>query len=406
MSFVRDFTVNGPSFALDRSGRLFAASSGTVNRYSTTGTYQDTFSVSSDFSAPNDLEFERGRLYAVDGTSEKLLSFRPDGTTPLVSPDETDIQINIPRSVAILGNVAFVGSGENKRVEELDIKTVFGKFLLAFGWGVDDGAADDGDGGHFSVCMRPHFCTSPGFSGPQAGRINDARDLAIDHSTGAIYIAEADVGGNSRVEQFNKTPAPARIIGSDGSGAGELKTPEGVALDGQGDVYVADTYNQRVAVFTIRGRFVRAFGYGVATGASKLQTCTSTCKAGIAGPGHGQLNYPYRLALDGSGKLYVSNLGSPARVEVYGVGSGVPDTKITDRPNRVIHTRRATYKFKAIPASGAKFKCKLDSGRFRSCESPKHLRDLSKGEHVFKVRASNSAGADPTPAKDSFRVKP
>jgi tricorn protease-like protein len=86
-------------------------------------------------------------------------------------------------------------------------------------------------------------------------------------------------------------------------------------------------------------------------------------------------------------------------------GSGAPNTKITDGPGRVIHKPKTTFKFKAIPADGATFECKLDGKPYKSCTSPKDLKNLGKGKHKFRVRATAGGQTDPTPAKDTFKVK-
>ena len=87
-------------------------------------------------------------------------------------------------------------------------------------------------------------------------------------------------------------------------------------------------------------------------------------------------------------------------------GGTAPNTKITKRPNPVIHQPKATFKFKAIPAAGASFQCKLDSKPYKRCSSPKTYRHLDKGRHKFKVRAKGPGGTDPTPATAGFKVKP
>jgi hypothetical protein len=41
---------------------------------------------------------------------------------------------------------------------------------------------------------------------------------------------------------------------------------------------------------------------------------------------------------------------------------------------------------------------------FAACSSPKKYSGLKAGSYTFLVRASNSGGADPTPAKKSFKL--
>jgi DNA-binding beta-propeller fold protein YncE len=107
--------------------------------------------------------------------------------------------------------------------------------------------------------------------------------------------------------------APVQISDA-GSGAGETLAPRGVALDFKtGYLYVADSKNNRVAVFNAAGEFKFAFGWGVLDGAAELQTCTSICQAGLAGSGSGQFNNPTGIAIDNSSfdhNVYVSDFGN------------------------------------------------------------------------------------------------
>jgi hypothetical protein len=100
----------------------------------------------------------------------------------------------------------------------------------------------------------------------------------------------ARVGSAEAVMQF----------GSYGSGAGQLRGVEGVAVDqASGDVYVADAKNKRIDEFEASGSFVRAWGWGVLNEAKELQTCTTTCGPGIEGNGPGQLTEgPMGVAVD------------------------------------------------------------------------------------------------------------
>src|SRR5436305_13023410 len=77
------------------------------------------------------------------------------------------------------------------------------------------------------------------------------------------------------------------------------------------------------------GAFVKAYGWGVSDGASKFEICTSTCQAGQAGGGAGQLYSPTGVATDPSGDVYVAELvnhrldefsAAGAFVKAYGWG--------------------------------------------------------------------------------------
>jgi len=108
-----------------------------------------------------------------------------------------------------------------------------------------------------------------------------------------------------------------------GGGAGQLSNPYGVATDSSGDVYVADEANNRIDEFSAAGAFIEAYGWGVVDGASKPETCTSTstCQAGIAGGGAGQLSNPTGVATDSSGDVYVADHDNDRIDEFSAAGS-------------------------------------------------------------------------------------
>ena len=115
------------------------------------------------------------------------------------------------------------------------------------------------------------------------------------------------------------SPAEALEFCPPGSAAGQCAAPtalnslRGLAVDSEtGHLYVADRGNNRIDVFNEAGAFIFAFGWGVDTGAATLQTCTtaSTCQAGIAGSGAGQMNEPGRIAVDNAS-------GSPTPHAIY-----------------------------------------------------------------------------------------
>jgi hypothetical protein len=94
-----------------------------------------------------------------------------------------------------------------------------------------------------------------------------------------------------------------------GEAAGKLQFPHGIVANPNlpGNVYLIDD-NNRVSVFSPWGEFVKAFGWGVDSGAAAFETCTgaSTCQAGIAGSGAGQFDRPDAIAVNSAGDLYVA----------------------------------------------------------------------------------------------------
>lgn len=111
------------------------------------------------------------------------------------------------------------------------------------------------------------------------------------------------VSDGSRTFENCTTACRGGLAGDD---AGQLTGPAGIAVDAAGNVYA--TSSARVNVFTTSGTFVKAYGWGVADGMSKFETCTTTCLAGLTGRGDGQFSSPGPVAaLPGS----VDNTGNP-----------------------------------------------------------------------------------------------
>ena len=81
------------------------------------------------------------------------------------------------------------------------------------------------------------------------------RFLSLISLTLLVLVACSQVGSPPGASPSPTGPAPQedytyqRQWGTEGSGDGQFKTSFGVAVDGRGNVYVADTYNNRIQVF-------------------------------------------------------------------------------------------------------------------------------------------------------------
>jgi len=66
--------------------------------------------------------------------------------------------------------------------------------------------------------------------------------VAVD-GAGNVFVADCL---NDRIQVFDAKGEVVRVFGREGCGVGELKKPTGVAVDGAGKVFVADNYNHRI----------------------------------------------------------------------------------------------------------------------------------------------------------------
>jgi subtilase family serine protease len=85
------------------------------------------------------------------------------------------------------------------------------------------------------------------------------------------------------------------------------------------------------------------------------------------------------------------------------IDSTPPDTMITVNPTDPSTSPSASFSFTS--EAGATFQCKLDSGAYVSCTSPKTYAGLTAGSHTFLVRATDLVGnTDPTPASYTWTI--
>jgi NHL repeat len=89
---------------------------------------------------------------------------------------------------------------------------------------------------------------------PVDGMFRQVTDMAWD-ATGNTYISDGYV--NSRIAKVDKGGNWLKSWGEPGSEPGQLNTPHSIAVDAQGEVYVADRGNRRIQVFDGEGKVLR-----------------------------------------------------------------------------------------------------------------------------------------------------
>ena len=137
---------------------------------------------------------------------------------------------------------------------------------------------------------------APAILTPLCGPQGAVVDLA-----GNNYIADTennrvimvDSAGNIQIVAGNGTAGDA---GAGNTGFGELYEPQGVALDSEGNLYIADTQNHRIRMLTPGGT---------------ISTIAGTGTPGFSGDGGAataaELNAPSAVAVDASGNIYIAD---------------------------------------------------------------------------------------------------
>jgi len=242
-------------------------------------------------------------------------------------------EVNKPRSIAVdhADNVYVVDM--TGRVQKFSPD---GKALLAWQMpqttlGKPKGMGCDNDGN--IIVVEPHYKrvnhfnpdgqlvaqwglrgTNVGFLDmPRSVAMNSKREIFLSEyglveriqkfSLGVVLTNAPVLNWNSKLsdaEALAETrPTPAQFLacyGKAGGGPGEFNRAEGVCVDAQDRLYVADSCNHRVQVFTSDGKFIREFGK--------------------PGTGPGELSYPYDIKIDAVGNIFVCEFGN-SRIQVF-----------------------------------------------------------------------------------------
>jgi len=89
---------------------------------------------------------------------------------------------------------------------------------------------------------------------PEDGLFRQVTDVAWD-AAGNTYISDGYI--NSRIAKVDKDGNWLKSWGEPGNKPGQFDTPHSIAIDAQGNVYVADRGNHRIQVFDGDGKFLR-----------------------------------------------------------------------------------------------------------------------------------------------------
>ena len=308
--------------AVDGSGNLFIAESHRIRRVdgatgiitTVVGGAASGFSGDGGPATSASLNFPSG--LAVDGSGNLYISDsfnyrvrRVDAATGVITTvagdgirgfsgdggPATSASLNVPWGVAVdtSGNV-YIADRDNHRVRRVDaatgvITTVAGGFV--------------GDGG-------PATSSS----------LNSPAGIALDAS-GNLYIADS---AHHRVRLVDgatgtiTTVAGTTSTGFSGDGGpattANLNSPQGVAVDGSGNLYISDTFNHRVRrVDAATGVITTVAGDGASGFSGDGGTATSA-----------SLKFPRGLAVDAAGNLLIADENH--RVRRVDASSGIITT--------------------------------------------------------------------------------
>jgi uncharacterized protein (TIGR03437 family) len=327
---------NPDGVAVDAAGNLYIADTGNqrLRKVSSGGTISTlagsgltTFygdggpANAAGFNAPTDVAVDSGgNLYIADSKNQRIRKINAQGTISTVAGngrvgDSGDggpaisASLNNPVAVAVdaIGNI-YIADQSNNRIRKVNpqgiINTVdFGQYS-SYSERPQDVAVDT-TGNLYAALPQAIIKVSP-------------QGTVIDIDTGLCPVAVAvDAGGNiywfdrcvGRGENVWKRTVDGRGVAVAGGGpslgdggpatSASLNSPHGLALDAAGNLYIADTGNQRIRKVNPQGIISTVAGNGRAE------------FFGDGGPATtASLNQPNRAAVDAAGNLYIADTGN------------------------------------------------------------------------------------------------
>jgi sugar lactone lactonase YvrE len=256
-------TLQAPlSIAVDNYGNLYVGDveAKRVEHFGTDGRHIRTLGGSGQgpgqFSLPTSIAVDRaGRVYVADAGNDVIQVFTSDGQlvarwgTPGQDPTQFPNPVEIALDLA--GNVYVLDADSSVQKLSNDGR-VLGR------WGSSGNApgqfsyplamAADGAGNLYIVdgYSKIHKFTLDGRFLGTWDATPGALSIAIDGKN-AVYLCSSE-----RCEQFTLDGRLLRSWGKEGSAAGQFLEPYGIAIDSQGNVYVADMGNALVQKFAVR----------------------------------------------------------------------------------------------------------------------------------------------------------
>jgi len=245
------------------------------------------FGAAADFRGPFGVAIDGfGNMYVADTNNNRIRKITAAGeVTTLAGSGNFEFtdgfgvnaQFRAPGGVAVdgAGNV-YVADPFNHRIRKI---TAAGQVTTLAG----NGTAGIVDGAESTAQF-----SSPG-------------GVAVD-GAGNVYVADA---GNNRIRKITATGQVTTLAG-DGTAA-QFRFPGGVAVDGAGNVYVADTNNHRIRKITATGQVTTLAGNGTAAFADG---------AGV----NARFDLPYGVAVDGAGNVYVADTANHSIRKITATG--------------------------------------------------------------------------------------
>ena len=185
----------------------------------------------------------------------RALAFGPDGSLYIVDSKNHRIEKRNPQNVMVK-RFGKYGSGEGQLHEPCGIAVgADGMVYVADTFYSTDPAGGLPWGRVEKFTADGNYAGSWGKVPVAPGDLFGPRSVAVD-GAGNVFLADT---GNHRVIKYSASGSFMKAWGKRGKAAGEFAEPFGVAVDKKGRVYVADRLNFRVQIFDGEGKALGQF---------------------------------------------------------------------------------------------------------------------------------------------------
>jgi sugar lactone lactonase YvrE len=298
------YTRTGHPFATLGDNRTFLRGGSRLFQFDQNGKFvrelgQDVYG----FNAAIGLRVDpQDNVWTIDAAANQVVKFDPEGRIALVLGRK-------PEAIGVRPAAPAAGRGGGAPGPGAGAAAAGGQAGAAAGPAAAAGAAGGGRGGG-----------APG-SGTPGSTFNRPTDVAWDRA-GNIYVADG-LGNVNRVAKYDKDGRFLTHWGSTGSGPGQFNGVKALAVDAQGNVYVADIGNKRIQVFDANGAFKSEFG-GVGTPLAMCMTrgATQSLYISHAGDEDGMEDAAiYKVQLDGK---VIGKFGSAGKLpKQFGLANSI-----------------------------------------------------------------------------------
>lgn len=161
-----------------------------------------------------------------------------------------------------LGNCISVFSPNMKRLQSFgSLGSGKGQFNSPCGITVDGGGnvlvADSHNHRIQKFTTEGQFLTTVGSRGREPLHFECPLGIAFNPANGKVYVVDVNC-----IQVLHSDLTFCHTFGKEGANKGQFNLPWDVACDSSGKVYVTDNRNNRIQIFTAKGKFVRMLGQG------------------------------------------------------------------------------------------------------------------------------------------------